>query len=244
VAYQGDCDAVIVGEGLVGVLYTAAEAGQRPAAVLLHGIPGAEKNFDIASRLRDVGWHALVLHFAGTWGSAGNYDMTAQPDDARAAIDFLLRGGVHWQVNANRIALIGYSLGSRAALVCANRDPRVRYVVSIGGIADFDDLLLSDEFFAAVSPFLHGVDAAGLKQQWARLGGAENPLSLIARNPQPTLIVHGTADETVPHYMAEVLRREGGDKTTLFSIPDANHVFSRQRLELVALVTGWLTNTQ
>lgn len=239
--FQGDCDAVIIGEGLVGVLYSAAGSSKCPAAILLHGIPGAEKNFDIAMRLRESGWHALVLCFAGTWGSAGRYDMTAQPDDARAAIDFMLHGGSHWQVDARHIALIGYSLGSRAALVCASRDARVSKVVSIGGIADFDELMLSDEFFAAVSPFLHGVDAVSLKRQWARLGGADNPLAVIARNPQPTLIVHGTGDETVPYYMAEALQRAGGDKATLITIPDANHVFSRQRSELVAAVSEWLT---
>src|SRR5258708_26341423 len=119
---------------IVGVLYKALEAGSRPAAILLHGIPGSEKNLDVAYRLRDLGWHTLIVHFRGGWGSGGDYDITTQPDDAVAAIDYIAA------LNPTKIALIGYSLGSRAAIVAAHRDRRVGAVVSMAGIADFEAL--------------------------------------------------------------------------------------------------------
>src|SRR5262245_45625946 len=132
--YNGGVDAVHFPSGdteLVGILYTAAGDDPCPTAIMLHGIPGSEKNVDVAYRLRDSGWHMLILSFRGTWGSGGDYDIGKQPQDAIAAIDFLLNTRAEWQVDPGRIVLIGYSLGSRAAIVGAHRDPRVSGVVSI-----------------------------------------------------------------------------------------------------------------
>src|SRR5438105_928325 len=113
---------------IVGVLYAAqdpdpAAPDQHPAAILLHGMPGGEKNVDLAYRLRDLGWHVLIVHFRGSWGSSGDYDMTTQPNDALAALDYLL--ATVPTVDPARIALVGYSLGSRAAIVAAHRDKRI-----------------------------------------------------------------------------------------------------------------------
>jgi pimeloyl-ACP methyl ester carboxylesterase len=238
-AYQGGCDAVTFGNGLVGVLYTAASDEPRPVAVLLHGIPGSEKSVDIAYRLRDLGWHALIVHFAGTWGSAGNYDMTQQPADASAAIDFLLNANEAWKVDSTQIAVIGSSLGARAALVTAHRDPRVSKVVTLGGISDFDEVMLSDEFFTGASAFLHGVDGKAVKRQWAALGGADNPITLITKLTQPILIVHGTDDEVIPFYNGEALH-QANKNSTFLRIEGADHLFTQHRTPMVEAVTRWL----
>ena len=60
------------GSKLLGALYCAAGAGPHPTALVLHGIPGLEKNTDIAYALRDAGWNALVFHYRGCWGSEGD----------------------------------------------------------------------------------------------------------------------------------------------------------------------------
>src|SRR5579859_1845897 len=153
--YPGGVESIHFQSGdhrLVGVMYPAVGDGPRPALILLHGIPGSEKNLDMAYRLRDLGWHTLIPHFRGGWGSAGDYDMTSQPDDALAAVDFLLNMPADWSVDPARIALLGYSLGSRAALVAAHRDSRIGAVISLSGVADFDELMLSQEFFANAAP--------------------------------------------------------------------------------------------
>lgn len=239
-AYTADCDAVLIGDELLGTLYGADGDRPRPTALLLHGIPGSEKNVDIAYRLRDLGWHALILCFRGSWGSAGDYDMRRQPDDVSLAVDYLLAKRDTWQVDADHVAVIGNSLGSRAAIVSAARDPRIRAVVSVSGIADYDELILSDQFFGAVTPFLRGSTAQKLKQQWLGMGGAENPYGLMSQVRQPTLLLHGTADEVVPLYHAEALQYASGNKAELQRIEGANHTYARHRSELVAAVTGWL----
>jgi len=52
-------DAVFHSQGcmLLGGFYRGAGVGPRPTALLLHGVPGVEKNLDIAYALRDAGWN-------------------------------------------------------------------------------------------------------------------------------------------------------------------------------------------
>lgn len=238
---QGSVEGVVINSGdarLLGILYLAAGEKPHPTAVLLHGIPGTEKNVDIAYRLRDLGWHSLILNFKGAWGSSGEYDMSTQPDDAIAAVDYLINSA--WQIDPNRIAVIGYSLGSRAALVAAHRDSRIGAVVSISGIADFDEIMLSDEFYTNTASLLTNATPQALNKQWMKLGGAENPCSIIGNLKQPILIVHGTTDELIPYWMAPGLHEASGKKALLHPIEDADHTFTHHRSQLVNAITNWL----
>lgn len=58
---------------LLSVLYTAGGRGLHPTVLLLHGIPGCEKNMDLAQYLRRMGFHVLIFHYSGSWGSDGDY---------------------------------------------------------------------------------------------------------------------------------------------------------------------------
>ncbi len=242
-SYRGGVDAVHFtsgGQRLVGVLYSAASAEPRPSLILLHGIPGTEKNYDIAYRLRDLGWHSLVVHFRGGWGSEGDYDMLAQPEDALAAVDYVLNTDAEWKVDAEHIAVLGFSLGNRAALAAAHRDSRIGAVLSVAGFSDFDEVILSDEAYVNSAPFLHGTTARSLRTQWMKLADEDNPISRIAQIECPILIVHGTQDDTVPYWMAPALHEASGKRAELEPIEDADHVFTQHRAQLVGVVTNWL----
>jgi pimeloyl-ACP methyl ester carboxylesterase len=222
-------------------MYPAVGDGARPTLIMLHGIPGSEKNLDIAYRLRELGWHTLIIHFRGAWGSDGDYDLTAQPDDAIAAVDFLLNTSADWQVDPAHIAVLGYSLGSRAAIVAAHRDPRIKALISLSGIADFDELMFSPEFLTSAAQVLRGVTLESLNAQWAKLGGAENPINIIGQITCPTLIIHGTQDEVIPYWMAPALHEASGKRATFQTIENADHTFTQHRTQLVEGVVGWLT---
>jgi uncharacterized protein len=241
--YLGGVESVHFPSGdaeLVGVMYPAVGVGPRPTLLLLHGIPGSEKNVDISYRLREMGWHSLILHFKGAWGSGGLYDMTMHPDDAIAAIDYLLNTKADWEVEPTKLAVLGYSLGSRAALIAAHRDPRVKAVISIAGVADFDELMLSDDFYTGATAFLKAESPAQLSQQWSRLGGAENPISIIGGLTQPTLLIHGTQDEVIPYWMAPALHEASNKRADFVTIEGADHTYTQHRVQLLETVTGWL----
>src|SRR5271165_4423214 len=120
------------GHRLVGVLYLARGEEPKPTVLLLHGCPGLEKNLDLAVRLRDRGWNALLFHYRGCWGSAGRYDLRTIPRDVTAAVSYLADSPL---VDPDRIAVVGHSLGGWAAVVVAAAEPRLRAVAVYGAAA-------------------------------------------------------------------------------------------------------------
>ncbi|MDY4105243.1 MAG: hypothetical protein SOY37_06675, partial [Oscillospiraceae bacterium] len=70
---------------LLSVLYTAAGEGLHPTVLLLHGIPGWERNLDLAQALRRAGFHVLVFHYSGSWGSDGTYSLAHVLEDSHTA---------------------------------------------------------------------------------------------------------------------------------------------------------------
>ena len=95
---------------LLAALYTAAGPGPHPAVLLLHGIPGCERNFDLAQVLRRAGFHVLVFHYSGSWGSDGDYSLTHDLEDAGTALDFLL-DDARFRIDKERIFAVGHSMG-------------------------------------------------------------------------------------------------------------------------------------
>jgi len=235
-------DGVIItssGSKLLGMLYRAGGAGPHPTALLLHGIPGLEKNTDIAYALRDAGWNTLIFHYRGCWGSEGDYTLAGIPDDVRAALDAITDG--KFPVDPNRIAAVGHGLGGWAAIVtAAGRDSRIRAVVTMGGLANLRTLSLSDSLAADYARFLRNITPKGIQSQWRALGATYNAVDLVdVLLPRPLLIIHGMADEIVPMSQAmELKQRAPGAELALME--DTDHGFSQERGRLANIVFAWL----
>jgi dienelactone hydrolase len=58
--------------------------------------------------------------------------------------------------------------------------------------------------------------------------------------PRPLLIVHGTADRTLPYRCSEDIARNAGEPKKLVLMPDADHCFTAHKQELFTLVRDWL----
>ena len=239
-------DGVIINSAgckLLGAMYLAGGAGpaKRPTALLLHGIPGLEKNTDIAYALRDAGWNTLIFHYRGCWGSEGDYTLAGIPDDVEAALDTLTEGSFP-TIDLKRIAAVGHGWGGWAALVTsASRDPRIRAVVTMNGIANLRTLSLPDSLANDYARFLRNITGKGLQSQWRALGKTYNPVDVMDMlGPRPLLIVHGTADEVVPMSQAMELKSKAGDIADLVTIENADHGFSLHRKQLLETVVTWL----
>ena len=232
------------GYRLVGTLYLARGEGPKPTVLLLHGCPGLEKNLDVAARLRDRGWNALLFHYRGCWGSAGRYDLRTIPRDVTAAVDYLARCPL---VDADRIAVVGHSLGGWAALVTAATEPRLRAVGVYGaaarlgagpapGILQLSPDQLEREFtrFLATTPEEFAVQLASVAEQMDGLA------AVTAIRPRPLLVVHGTADRWVPVARARELAARAGSPSRYVEVEGANHAFSWHRAALANVIAGWL----
>ncbi len=226
------------GRKLIGAFYTAQGDTPRPTALLLHGIPGVERNFDIAYRLRDLGWNCLVFHYRGCWGSEGDYRLDGLVEDVRAATDWVL---AQPGVDGERLAIIGNSLGGHTAFAAAAADPRFRAVAALCPLIDPADRPLEPELAEDFASLLHGITGPEVAAQWLALPSAVTFVPSLGRHP--LLLVTAEADEVFApgHYAGFVaaLRASAAD-FTWHPIPAADHSFSRQRPALASLVANWL----
>lgn len=121
-------------------------AGRYPAVIALYGSGGTRESIaDQPSRLMaGQGYSVFLVHYFERTDTARADRETTQtnfPIWMRTIGDAITFAAGHAAVDANRIALLGFSLGAYLALSVASLDPRVRAVV---------------EFFGGLPEELHG----------------------------------------------------------------------------------------
>ncbi len=103
-------------EPLIGYLARADGSGRHPAVVILHGCNGFGTLYPvIADVLKSYGYVALALDSLGQRNACtgGGLGSVAEVFDAYAALGWLSRQNF---IDANRVALLGFSMGGIATL--------------------------------------------------------------------------------------------------------------------------------
>src|SRR5688500_122117 len=116
-----------------GLAYLAAGPGPHPTVVLAHGLPGNEKNLDLAQAVRRAGWNAITFNYRGSWGSPGAFSFTGNLDDAKAVLAYLRdpANAARLRVDPKRIVLMGHSMGGWVTSQVAGADPTLAGAVLI-----------------------------------------------------------------------------------------------------------------
>jgi pimeloyl-ACP methyl ester carboxylesterase/ribosomal protein S18 acetylase RimI-like enzyme len=225
------------GSRCVGTFFGPAGVAPFPTVLLLHGIPGTEKNWALAYALRDAGWAVLVVHYRGCWGSGGTYSLPGIVDDIVAGVDYLTQ---RTDVDATHLAGVGLSLGGWGVVMAAARDPRLRAIVSLNPLVTPSAQPLDDDTFKRFAAPLMGITPAEVKQQWLAL----TPLTEVAGklSDRPTLLLTGDADELFPPDHIQPLA-EAMPFAEWKRIPDARHMFGDHRTVLIRSVIDFLTLT-
>jgi acetyl esterase/lipase len=96
-----------------GVVYVASGERPHPAFVLFHGLPGNEKNLDLAQAVRRAGWTVITVNYRGSWGSPGNFRFAQNLEDAKATLAFIRSpaNAKRLSIDATHIAIGGHSMG-------------------------------------------------------------------------------------------------------------------------------------
>lgn len=117
---------------LNAVAYVAQGAGPHPTVVLFHGLPGNEKNLDLAQAIRRAGWTVVAPNYRGSWGSPGRFSFKGNLADARAVLAYL-RGpaGQKLGVDPKKIVVMGHSMGGWVTAVTAGQDANLAGAVLI-----------------------------------------------------------------------------------------------------------------
>ncbi len=242
------------GSRVLGLLHLAQGAGPHPTVILMHGIPGYERHFDLAHVLRRAGWNVLVFHPRGSWGSGGAYSLAHALEDTRAALAFL-RSGRADRLDANHIVLIGHSLGAFAALTIATEDLQIR---AVGALALFDlgvvaRIIRTDtagaeamrRFFEWTMPPLHGTSPEELiKETLANGDGWSLSKKAFLLADRSLLFVTATRDTIAPGVqhtqpLLAALRASTARDWKHVEL-DSDHAFSDRRIALARAVLGWV----
>jgi pimeloyl-ACP methyl ester carboxylesterase len=199
------------GETLLGVLHLPGGPGPHPVAVLLHGFPGNERNFDLAHALRRAGYAALVFHYRGSWGVGGSWSWGNLIEDAARVVSAVREEefAARHRLDPARLGVVGHSVGGYTALRTAAADPAVGAVASVaafdlgaGAAATRDDPGERARYAAAFDDGLlplRGTSGAALVDEMEAIG-SEAGLATLAPGlgDRPVLLVGAGRDAIAP----------------------------------------------
>jgi pimeloyl-ACP methyl ester carboxylesterase len=233
-----------------GVAYLAGGAGAHPTVVLLHGLPGNEKNLDLAQAIRRAGWNVVTVNYRGSWGSPGAFSFEGNLADAKAVLAFVrdpANAGA-LQIDIRRLVLAGHSMGGWVTALTAAQDPGLAGAVLISaadmggrGAAPAAKPLvvkaMSDqlESLAGTSPEKMADEIIGFSP---RLSFNAEVAEGLAGKP---LLVLTSDDGLAPgsEKLVKAIQADGGKQVTLRH-EATDHSWSGKRIALEAAVIAWL----
>jgi len=230
---------------LNGVAYLAAGPGPHPTLVIMHGLPGNEKNLDLAQAVRRAGWNAVTFNYRGSWGSPGRFSFAGNLADGAAVLAYL-RDPVNAKklgIDPNRIALAGHSMGGWVAAMTAERDPGLMGTVLISALNMGGLKVAHDATPAAMAEDMESLSTTAqamadeLGQQQPRFDWTPG-ISGLARRP---LLVLSSDDGFAPDTdaLARAVRGVRGSRVTTLHVA-TDHGWSDRRIRLQSEVIRWL----
>jgi uncharacterized protein len=230
-----------------GLVYSPPGAGPHPTLVICHGLPGNEKNLDLAQAVRRAGWNAVTFNYRGSWGSPGSFRFAQTLEDADAVLAFLRNpaNALKLGVDPTRIAIAGHSMGGWVAAHTGAHDHALIGTILISmadmGLAGGRTHAQAVASMAEDMETLAGVTAESMvdelkvhAKQFAVAGTAQG----LARIPLLALTAN---DHLAPHTDALVaaIKAKGGTKVTAMHV-DTDHSWSDHRIALESTIITWL----
>ncbi|HTC37542.1 MAG TPA: alpha/beta hydrolase [Steroidobacteraceae bacterium] len=231
-----------------GVLYSPPGAGPHPTLVICHGLPGNEKNLDLAQAVRRAGWNAVTFNYRGSWGSPGSFRFAQNLQDADAVLAYLREpsNAAKLGIDVKRIVIAGHSMGGWVVAHTAAHDhalsgailismadmglvggrPRAKAVAAMADdmetLADVTAESMVDELVAHAKEFVVDGTAPGL---------AQIPVLAITSNDH-------LASQT--DALVAAIKAKGGTRVTTAHL-DTDHGYSDRRIALESIVITWLS---
>lgn len=230
-----------------GVAYLAAGPGIHPTVIICHGLPGNEKNLDLAQAVRRAGWNAITFNYRGSWGSPGNYRFAQNPEDAKAVLAFLRdpKNAAKYGIDTKRIAILGHSMGGWVAATVGGQDSELLGVgmISAANMGREGAQIRSDviavmadnmEALAGVTPESMADEEIANREAFDFLhqakGLASKPVLILSSND-------GFAPQT--DELAAAIRANGSTRLQTQHVA-TDHGWSDRRIALQASVINWL----
>jgi uncharacterized protein len=230
-----------------GLVYSPAGAGLHPTLVICHGLPGNEKNLDLAQAVRRAGWNAVTFNYRGSWGSPGTFRFAHNLQDAEAVLSYLRdpANASKLRLDPKRIAIAGHSMGGWVTAHTAAHDHDLigAILISMGDMGRIG-YLPHDQAVAIMADnmeALSGVTAESMAAEvkaHAETFVVANTAAGLAQMPLLAL----TADDHLAgntDSLVEAIKAKGGTRVTSMHVA-TDHGWSDHRIALESIVITWL----
>jgi pimeloyl-ACP methyl ester carboxylesterase len=213
--------------------FTPGEAGRRALVIVTHGVTShhdREYLNELAAGLAARGVAALQVTYAGNGqseGSFGECTISKEIADLGSVLDAL---------DGWTVGYAGHSMGAAVGVLRAAHDPRIRALCSLAGMVRVQQFM--ERTFGHLSPGDAMLDKAQCPLSQLFLADARTigtTLDAARKVHVPWLLVHGTADELVPHSDSEEVCA-GNPGARLELLQGADHRFAGHVASMVELV--------
>ena len=236
------------GRILVTILRAGGE-GLHPTVLLAHGIPGVEKNLDLAQGLRRVGFHVVTYHYSGSWNSEGSYAIEHCLEDSDTVVDYILQNE-DMGFDKEKLYVVGHSMGCFIAAHMAAKHKEFKAAVTIAP-CDMGEGMMTEKgrgqmraIFESAVPWLSGTTVEALFEetekkkdtyQLSALAGVLKDIPMYCINAR--LDEECSADVHVAPWVKAV-QAAGGE--ILWEECVTDHSFSDMRNDLIEKVAKYL----
>ena len=229
--------------------------GPYPTIIMSHGFPGYTTNNDLELALMRMGCVVIHVNHRGAWGSEGNYLFTNLTDDLIAIAKWAHNAAIadQYQIDSEKIFLVGHSMGGQTILNAAKDLPFIKGVVAMAAYdigAAFRYKMEKDLFLMIETEGqCFKLTSASDVYENALLNQPE--LSVLSRYEElvkhNVLLVEAAFDTVAPPEkmlkpLAEKL--QAANANISYESIKSNHSFVGQRMKLTKLVGAWIEKTQ
>ena len=208
------------------------------------GLEGFRPFRQLADALGRHGIAVLRMDDRGTGASGGTFKGSTSADfaeDVRAGLAYLR---TRPEIRADRLAVMGHSEGALIAPMVAEKEPTLRAIVLLAGIAqpgrtalyfqmknliEHNSKLTPEARDSQIAEIDKRIDAMMAADPWMKFFLTYDPAATMRRVKIPVLILTGSRDQqAVPEQVAlmEAAFKESGNKdVTARVLPDVNHLF-------------------
>ncbi len=240
------------GVSINGIVLVAAGAGPHPTFVLFHGLPGNEKNLDLAQAVRRAGWTVVTINYRGSWGSPGSFSFGQNLEDAEATLAFVRdpANAAKLGIDPARIAIGGHSMGGWVTAQTLAREPGVLGGVAIspGDLGAMGVIARSSRApivatMADNREALAGVTPESMTDEVAAHGAEWSFATLAPKLKDRRLLVLYSNDfvKSNAEGLIAGVKAAGGTRVESAYVP-TDHSWSDKRITLEALVINWLAS--
>ena len=220
--------------------FHAGDKSSQHIVVLGHGVTGNKDRpflVELADNLSNAGIPTIRFSFSGNGNSDGEFTQSTiskEIGDLASVLDVL---------DNHIICYVGHSMGGAVGVLSASQDNRIKLLVSLAGMVETK--AFAQREFGDVTPdkgFMWDEPTCPLSQAYMDdLTQIDTVVDCASKISVPWLLVHGTEDDVVPIEDSQKIYAQANEPKELFTIEDANHVFSDDSLNpMVEKVVDWI----